>query len=68
MQVKYGVLYLHHPLKHVCQREEGDEHIVTVGIQCALDREHGRDGQERGGTDKRGGGGETDGERESGST
>lgn len=48
MQVKYGVLYLHHPLKHVCQREEGDEHIVTVGIQCALDREHG---QERG-TDK----------------
>lgn len=37
VQVKHGVLYLHHPLKHVGQREEGDEHIFRGGLQCALD-------------------------------
>lgn len=37
------VLYLHYPLKHVSQREERDEHIFTVGFQCALgDDIHGK--------------------------
>lgn len=36
------VLYLHHPLKHVGQREEGDQHIFGTGLQCVLsNRSHG---------------------------
>lgn len=30
------VLYLHHPLKHMGQREEGDEHIFSAGPQWDL--------------------------------
>ena len=50
-----GVLYLHHPLKHVGQREEGDEHIFTGGLQYALDdnigpEEEEEDGMKMGGT------------------
>lgn len=45
MRVKHGVLYLYHPLKHVGQGEEGDEHIFTAGLQCALDdNKHGGGG------------------------
>lgn len=40
MQVKHTVLYLHHPLKHMGQREEGDEHVFIAGLQCALDSTH----------------------------
>lgn len=32
MQVKHSVLYLHHPLKHVGQREEGDENVSIGGL------------------------------------
>lgn len=37
MRVKHYVLYLHHPLKHMGQRKEGDEYIFTVGLLWALD-------------------------------
>lgn len=53
MQVKHGILYLHHPLKHMGQREEGDEHIFIVGLQYALDDNKGEEEEEEG-TDTRG--------------
>lgn len=34
------VQYLHHPLKHMGQREEGDEHIFSAGFECALNIIH----------------------------
>lgn len=49
MQVKHGILYLHHPLKHVGQREEGDKHIFFVRLQCALDDKTHRVGRGGGG-------------------
>lgn len=29
--------YLDYPFKHVSQREEGDEHFISAGLQYALD-------------------------------
>lgn len=56
MQVKHSVLYLHYTLKHMGQRQEGDEHIFTCGLQCFLD-----DGRHHTGRDRRES--KTDGQR-----
>lgn len=56
MQVKHSVLYLHYTLKHMGQRQEGDDHIFTCGLQCFLD-----DARDHTGRDRRGS--KTDGQR-----
>lgn len=62
MQAEHGELYLHHPLKHVCQREKGDVHICFGGFQKALDdhvdrrgrrRHKGKNDKAKGETDKK---------------